>query len=103
MRESRKETSLEMLLVNGLSKVTDNAILQRAGSDFIIRVGCHQNCRNRMARIYKVPVELNAGHRWHVDIRDKAGRLAQARGREEISRRREYLDSMAQRSHEPSH
>jgi PAS domain S-box-containing protein len=46
--ESRKKTSLQIILVHRLSKVTNNAILQRTGPDIIVSVGCHENCRNRI-------------------------------------------------------
>jgi hypothetical protein len=92
-----------MFLVHRLSKVANNAIPQRAGPDIIVSVGRHEDCRNRMARIHEVPVELNARHCRHVDVGDQAGGLAKTRGCEEIGGGCEGLDSMAQRSHEPSH
>jgi hypothetical protein len=51
----------------------------------------------------EAPVELDTGHRRHMDISDQAGGFDETRGREEIGGRRESLDGVAQRPHEPSH
>jgi hypothetical protein len=48
-------------------------------------------------------VEFDAGHRGHMDVSDQAGRFDETRGSEEIGCRRESLDVVAQRPHEPSH
>ncbi len=101
--ESRAKAPHEMLLINGLAKVANDPIVQGAGPDVVIGVGRHEDRRNRIARIDEVSVELESGHRGHVDVGDQAGGFDKARGCEEIGRRRESLDAVTQRPHEPSH
>ena len=94
--ESRTKTPHEMLLINGLAKVANDPIVQGAGPDVVIGVGRHENRRNGIACIDEVSVELEAGHRGHMDVGDQAGCFDKARGSEEIGSRRESLDSVAQ-------
>jgi hypothetical protein len=101
--ESRTKTLYEVLLINRFAKVTSDPILQRAHSDVIIGVGRHEDRRNCIARIDEVSVELESGHRGHMDVGDLAGGFDKARGCEEIGRRWESLDAVTQRPHEPSH
>jgi hypothetical protein len=56
-----------------------------------------------MSRIDEVFVELDSGHRGHMDVSDQAGGFDETRGCEEIACRRESLDRVAQRPQEPSH
>jgi hypothetical protein len=81
------------------SKVANHPVLQR-GSDVVVGEGCTKivgiACPVSMA-----PVELDTGHRRHMDISDQAGGFDETRGREEIGGRRESLDGVA--THEPSH
>ena len=47
--ESRTKTPHEMLLINGLAKVTNDPIVQSAGPDVVIGIGRHEDRRNRVA------------------------------------------------------
>jgi hypothetical protein len=101
--ESLMKAAEEMLLVNWLAKVTNDPVVQGAGPINVIGVGCNEDRWNRVARIDEVSIELESGHRRHMDVSDQAGGLDETGGLEEISCRRETLDSVAQRPHEPSH
>src|SRR2546427_1569302 len=92
-----------MLLINRLTKVTNDPIVQGAGAVNVIWVGRNENCRNRVPRVDEVSVELDAGYRRHMDVGDQAGGFGETRGCEESGCRRESLDAVPQRSHEPSH
>src|SRR6266850_5054365 len=48
-------------------------------------------------------VKLGSGHPGHLNIRDQTSGFAEIRRREEISGRRERLDAVAPRPHEPPH
>ena len=96
-------TPCQIPLVKWLAKVTNDPIVQGAGPVNVIRVGRHEDRRNRVPRIDEVSVELDPGHGRHMDVSDQAGRLIETRGCEEIGCRREGLDAEAQRPHEPSH
>jgi hypothetical protein len=80
--ESRTQTPHEMLLIDGLAKVANDSL--SASLDVVIGIGRHEGRRNCMARIDEVSVELESGHRGHMDVGDQAGGFDQARGREEI-------------------
>src|ERR1700677_3800381 len=101
--ERRTKTPHEMLLVDGLAKVTNNSFVQSAGPGVIIGVGRRKDRRNRIPRTDEVSVELKSGHRGHMDVGDQAGGFDKARGCEEIGRRWEGLDPIAERPQEPSH
>ena len=101
--ESRTKTPHEMLLIYGLAQVTYDAIVQSAGPHVVIWVGRHEDRRNRIPRSDEVSVELESGHRGHMDVGDQAGGFDKARGCEEIGRRWKSLDATAQRPHEPCH
>src|ERR1700704_4658643 len=101
--ESRTKTSHQLLLINWLPKVTNDPIVQSTGPYVIIGVGRHEDRGNRIPRIDEVSVELEPGHRGHMDVGNQAVGFDKARGGEEIGRRRKSLDAIAQRPHEPSH
>jgi len=101
--ERRAKAPEQIVLVHRLPKVTNDSVLQSAGADALIGVGRHQDRRNRVTSIDEVPVELEAGHLRHVDISDQAACFGEMRRCEEIGCRRKSLDSICQRSHEPSH
>jgi hypothetical protein len=101
--ERRAETLQQTRLVNGLSKVADDPIVERAGPVGVVGVGSDEDRRNRVSRIDEVSVEVDSGHPRHLDVGDQAGGFNQAVGCEEIGGRRESLDGVAQRPHEPSH
>jgi len=94
--ESLAKTPREMHLIDGLAQETKNSIFERARSDAIVGVGRHEDCRNRVPCIDEAPVELESGHRGHLDVGDQAGRFANTRGCEEFARRRESFDGIAQ-------
>jgi PAS domain S-box-containing protein len=101
--ERRAEALQQTRLVNGLSKVADYPVVERAGPVGVVGVGSDEDRRNRVSGIDEVSVEVDSGHSRHLDIGDQAGGFSQAIGREEIGGRRESLDREAQRPHEPSH
>ena len=102
MKRSTNTTS-EILLVNWLAQVADDPIRQGAGPVNVVGVGSNEDCRNRVPRFDEVSVEFDAGHHRHMDVSDQAGRIAEMTGCEEIRRRCEDLDTVAQRPHESSH
>ncbi len=73
-----------MLLVNLLAKVTNELIVQGAGAFNVVRVGSNENCRNRVPCLDEVFVQLDAGHRRHMDVSDQASRFDETRGSEEL-------------------
>jgi PAS domain S-box-containing protein len=101
--ESRTETPHKVLLVNRFAKVTNDSIVQGADPGVVVMVGSHEDRRNREARIDKVSVELGSGHSGHLDVGDQAGSFDEMRGRKEVGCRREYLNGVAHRPHEPFH
>ena len=101
--ESRAKTPHEMLLINGLSKVANDPIVQGAGTDVVVRIGRYEDSRNCIPRIDEVSVEFESGHCGHMDVSDQTGGLDKARGSEEIRRRWEGFDAVTQRPHEPAH
>jgi hypothetical protein len=52
--ESRTKTLDEMLLINGLAKVTNDPVLQSARPEVVIRIGRHDDRRNHMSHIDSV-------------------------------------------------
>jgi hypothetical protein len=101
--ERRVKTAHEMILIQRFAKVTNDPLLQSASPDVVIGVSRHEDRRNGIARIDEMSVELESGHRGHMDVGDQAGGFDKPRGCEEIGRRRESLDAVTQRPHEPSH
>lgn len=87
-----------MLLVNRLAKVTNDPIVQGVRAVNVIRVRSNQDRRYRITLSDEVSIEVESGHRRHMDVSDQAGGFEETRGGEEIRRRRERLDSVAQRS-----
>src|SRR5262249_53973134 len=68
-----------------------------------IGVRGNEDRRNRVARIYKMPVKLNAGHSWHLNVSHQASGFRKERRRQEIGCRGERFDRVAQRSYEFLH
>jgi Histidine kinase-, DNA gyrase B-, and HSP90-like ATPase len=101
--ERRAEALQQTRLVNGLSKVADDPIVECAGPVGVVGVGSDEDRRNRVSGIDEMSVEVDSGHRRHMDVGDQAGGFGETRGCEEIGGRAESLDSVAQRPHEPSH
>jgi hypothetical protein len=92
-----------MLLINWLTKVTNDSIVQGARPINVIRVGSNEDCRNGVSHLYEMLVEFDSGHRGHMDVSDQASRFDEMRGCEKVGCRRESLDGVTQRPHEPSH
>jgi hypothetical protein len=69
-----------MLLIDWLAKVANDSFVQSAGPDVVIVVGCHEDRRNRIPRADEVSVELESGHRGHLDVGDQAGGFGKAGG-----------------------
>jgi len=92
-----------MFVVNRFPKITNNAIVQSAGSISVIGVGSNENRGNRVPGIDEVSMEFDPAHRRHIDISDHAGCFTQTRRSQEIGRRREGLDCIALGSYQPSH
>jgi hypothetical protein len=92
-----------MVLIHRLTQVTQDPIVQGASPVSIIGKGRHEDCRYRVARVDKAPVEFEPGHGRHMDVGDQAGCFGKPRGGEKIGCRRENVDRIAQRSHEPAH
>ena len=101
--EGRTKTLNQMRLVNGFPKVTDDSIIQGAGPDAVVGVGGHKDRRNRVPRLNEVSMQLNPAHCRHLHVSDQTDRFNETRGCEKIGRRREDLDSVTERPHEPSH
>jgi len=85
-----------MLLIDWLAKITNDTILQGAGSDVFIGVSRYEDCRNRVPRLDEASVELEARHRGHMYVGDQTGRFGKARGCEEIGSGRKSRDTVAQ-------
>ncbi|MEA3022993.1 MAG: hypothetical protein QOK01_1845, partial [Alphaproteobacteria bacterium] len=101
--QRRAETLQQTRLVNGLLKVADDSILERAGLVDVVDVGSDEDRRNRVSAIDKASVEVHSGHSRHLDVGNQAGGFNQAMGCKKIGGRSESLDGVAQRPHEPSH
>ena len=86
LTRSRAKTPYQMLLINRLAKITNDPIVQGAGAFNVVGVGSHENCRNRVSGLDEVSVQLDSGHRRHMDVSDQAGRFDETRGSEEIRR-----------------
>src|SRR6266436_2449922 len=92
-----------MLLINWLTKVTNDPIVQGASPVNVIGVGRNEDRRNGVPDFDEVSVELDSGHRGHMDVGDQASRFDETRRCEEIGCRRETLGGVTQRPHEPAH
>jgi hypothetical protein len=97
------EAPYETLLVKRLAEITNNSIAQGAGSLAVVGAASNEDCGNGVPHIDKVSVELNSGHRGHMDVGNQACGFGKTRGSEEIGCRCEILDGIAQRRHEPPH
>ena len=95
--------SYEMLLVKWLAKVTYDPIVHGAGLVKVVGVGSNEDRRNRVTRLDEVFIELEPGHRRHMDVSDQAGGFGETRRCEEFGCRREGHDVVAKLSDEPPH
>jgi hypothetical protein len=77
--KSRTKAPQETLLINRLAKLTNDPLVQSAGPDVVIGIGRHEDRRNCIARIDEVSVELESGHRGHVDVGDQASGFGEVR------------------------
>ena len=92
-----------MLVIHWLGEVTNDAVLQRAVPDGLIRVCGNEDRRNSVPRISEIFVELNSSHSRHLDVGDQAGSFRKERRCQEISCRGKRFDSVAQQCYEFSH
>src|ERR1700732_4440562 len=99
--ESQIEAPYETLLPDRLAEITNKSIAQGAGSLAVVGATSNEARGNGVPHTDKVYVELNAGHRGHMDVGDQACGFGKTRGSEEIGCRCEILDVVAQRRHEP--
>jgi hypothetical protein len=83
--KSHTKASYEMVHIDRLAKVTNDAILQSAVPDIVIGVGCEENRRDLVPRLDEVSVEFDTGHHRHMNVSDQAGRFGQMRRCEEIA------------------
>src|SRR5882724_12555926 len=74
-RESRTKTRHQMLLINWLTKVTNDSIVQGASPINVIGVGSNEDGRNGVPHLYETLVEFDSGHRRHMDVGDQASRF----------------------------
>jgi hypothetical protein len=70
--KSRAKAAFEVLVIYWLGEVTNDAVLQRALAECLIRVCGNEDRRNCVARIDEISVELNAGHARHLNVGDQA-------------------------------
>lgn len=96
-------TAPEIFLIDRLAQVTNDAIRQSAGPVHVIGVGGDENCRNGVARLDEMSEKFDPRHRRHMDVGDQAGCFNDTWGREEVGRRRESIDAVAQGSQQPPH
>src|SRR6516165_6533121 len=101
--ESRAKAAFEMLVIQRLVEVTNDAVFQGALPDSLIRVCGKEDRRNRVARIDEMFVELNASHSGHLNVSDQTGGFRKERRRQEIGCRGERFDRVTQRPYEFLH
>jgi hypothetical protein len=92
-----------MVLIKRLVEVTKYPIFPGAGLHNVVGIGRHKDCWNRVARSDEASVQLVSVHPGHIDVSDQADGFTETRRCEEIRCRREGLDGIAERPHEPSH
>ena len=101
--KSPTKTKNQILLVNRLTKVTSDPLIQDPGAFTLLGICGNQNGRSAVPCTDQVFIEFDAGHLRHMDVSDQAGRFNKTGRSEEIRSRRESLDVVAERPHEPSH
>src|SRR6267154_1420647 len=78
-RESVTQTAYQLILINWLTKVTNNLIVQGLRPVHVVGVGSNENCRDSETRLDEVSVELDPGHGRHMDVSDQASRFDEMR------------------------
>jgi hypothetical protein len=101
--ESGMKTPYQISLINWLAKVTNDPLFQGTGPVNVIRIGRHEDRRNRTPSLCEVYAEFDPGHGRHVDISDQAGRFDETRGSKEIDGRWKNFDAISQGPYQPSH
>src|SRR3954451_14065726 len=99
--ESSTETPHEVLLINGLAKVTNDPFVQGADPGGVIMGGSHKDRWNRKARIGEVSVKFGAGNPSHLDVGNQAGSFNETSLSMERALRDEYLSGVHEKPHEP--
>jgi hypothetical protein len=97
------EAPYETLLADRLAEITHDSIAQGVSPLVVVWAASNDDRGNGVPHIDKVSVELNAGHRRHMNVGDQARCFGETRGSEKIGCRCEILDGIAQRRHEPPH
>lgn len=78
-QQGSTKTPHQMLLIKRLTKVTNDPVVHSAGLVKVVGVGSNENRRNRLTLFDEVFMELEPGHRWHMNVSDQAGRLGEMR------------------------
>jgi hypothetical protein len=97
------EAPYETRLVDRLAEITNDSIAQGAGSLAVVGAASNEDCGNGVSPLNGVSVELDASHHGHMNVGDQTCGSGETRGSEEVGCRCEILDSITERSHEPSH
>jgi len=92
-----------MVVIHRFGEVTNDAIVQGPFADGLIRVCGNEDCRNFIARLHEMSVELNASHSGHLNVGDQAAGFGKEGRGQEIGCRGERFDRVAQGPYEFSH
>src|SRR5205823_10003498 len=74
--QSRADASEQIILLEGLAQVTNDAGSQRALPNAVVRIRRDQDGRNGLSRSRQVTVQLEPGHPRHLHVCDHAGSAA---------------------------
>ena len=101
--ESRTEAAFEMVVIDRLTEVTNDPILESTPPDDLVRVCGNDDREHRVSCIDEMSVELNSGHSRHLNVGDQTRGCTEQRRCQEIGCRRERFDGVAQRRYELFH
>jgi hypothetical protein len=73
--EGKTNALFQVMIVDRLGQVAENAVVQGTSPDSVVRVGGHPDRRNDVPLLDEVSVELGSAHSRYVDIGDQAGGL----------------------------
>src|SRR5208282_3432054 len=79
-----------------LEQALHGALFEQAWTDGLISVSGDEDDWNLLPAKRQFPLEIGSGHARHGDVEDQTTGLADAIGREELFRRRERLDRIAE-------
>jgi hypothetical protein len=86
--------------VEGLGQEAYRSGLKRSRFSSLLRESGDEYDRCEATLSAQEPLELEAGHAWHLNVRDYARRINHVRRSQEIFGRRERMGSISQRPHE---